>query len=701
MEGKKDILWRIYIMYFVIVVMALSIIGRIVFLQTVEDAQWESVAKEQSIKQQEIKSARGNIYSSNMNLLSTSIPMFNLYWDSKVVNQDTFFKYLDDLAYGYHQIFGDESASNFKNRIKTAYSQGKRYYTIRKKVEYAQLKKIVKLPIFKLGKYKGGLITENYEQRKRPYRMLAQRTIGIYNSYLKKYNVGLEGAYNTSLQGEDGIRLVQKTAGGWRTLNIYDENIKDPKNGRDIITTIDINLQDVAENSLYNELEKHKAQWGTAILMEVKTGEIKAIVNLTRDTSTQTYHEDYNYAIGRAMTPGSTFKLPSLMVALKDKKVKLSDVIATGNGEITYYGSKMSDSHQGGYGDITVKEVFEKSSNVGVFKIILEAYEQNPQRFIDGIYKMGLHKALGIEIKGEKTPFIKTTKHKEWSKLSLPWMSIGYELTMTPLQILTFYNAVANQGTMVKPMFVKEIREVNKVTKHFEPTILQKSIAPPEVIKDAQKMLEGVVQNGTGQKLKTSPYAVAGKTGTAQIYSKGTFRSRNYIASFVGYFPADKPKYSCIVLVYKPNKGIYYASQVAVPVFKDIADKIYATELDIQKNKLPWEEPKMPASKVGLGADLHLVIKELGLESSDFEKHDGDYIYCYDENNNLTIRQREVEEDLMPNVKGMNARDAIYLLEQRGLRVSFIGKGKVVEQSVLPNTKINNGSGILLTLSEI
>jgi cell division protein FtsI (penicillin-binding protein 3) len=700
MEEKKDILWRIYIVYFVIAVMALSVIGRIVFLQTVEDAQWESMAKEQSIKEQNIKSARGNIYSSKMNLLSTSIPMFNLYWDSKVVHQDSFHKYLDPLAREYTNIFPDEGHNAFKNRLKTAYAQGKRYYRIRKKVEYAELKKVMKLPLFNLGKYSGGLITEKYERRKRPYRMLAQRTIGIYNNYLQKYNVGLEGAYDPWLKGEDGVRLVQKTSGGWRTLNIYNENIKEPKNGRDVITTIDINLQDVAENSLYRELMKHSAKWGSAILMEVETGEIKAIVNLTRDTANNSYHEDYNYAIGTAITPGSTFKLPSLIVALKDKKIKLSDVIATGNGVIKYYGSTMKDSHRGGYGDITVQEVFEKSSNVGIFKIILNAYEQNPQKFIDGLYELGLHKALGIEIKGEKTPFIKDTDHKDWSKLSLPWMSIGYELTMTPLQILTLYNAVANNGTMVKPMFVKEIREVNKVVKHFEPVVLQEQIAPQDVIADAQKMLEGVVTKGTGQGLKSSPYAVAGKTGTAQIYNKGTYNNNNYIASFVGYFPADKPKYSCIVVVYDPRKGIYYASQVAVPVFKDIADKIYATELDIQKNVLPWKEKQLPASKVGLGSDINMVMNELGIKAPQLKQKDGQWVYCYGDDKQLAVKERILEDDIMPNVKGMNARDAIYLLEQRGLKVSFVGYGKVVDQSIQPNMPIQSGSGILLTLRE-
>lgn len=699
MDKKKDIMWRIYIVYVGILLIGLAIIGRIFYLQTVEDHIWEEMAKEQSIKKQIISSSRGNIYSDDMSLLSTSIPIFDLYWDSKVVAPDSFFNNIDDLAFEYTHLFTDENLTSFKTRMKNAYSKGKRYYLIRKKVEYNQLKKINKMPIFNMGKFKGGLIVEKFDKRKRPYRMLAQRTIGIYNTFLKKYDVGLEGAYNQYLQGEDGIRLIQKTTGGWQTLNIYDENIKDPKNGKDIITTIDINLQDVAENSLYNELLKHNADWGCAVLMEVKTGEIKAMANLTRDTSNNTYHESFNYAIGAASTPGSTFKLASMLVALKDDKIKLTDIISTGGGTINYRGGKMKDSH--GYGDITVQQVFEKSSNVGVFKIVLNAYEKNPEQFIEGLYDLGLNQPLGIEIKGEKNPFIKDTKHKNWSKLSLPWMSIGYELTMTPLQILTLYNAVANNGTSVKPMFVKEIREANKVIKRFEPQIINKKIAPQSVIDDAKTMLEGVITQGTGSMLKSSPYLIGGKTGTAQIYTGGSYENSSYIASFVGYFPADNPRYSCIVVVYNPRGGLYYASQVAVPVFKDLADKIYASELDLQKNDLPWKEISLPSSKVGLGSDLNLITNALGLNYPELANNEEKWINFYQKDSTIAFVQKTTNEGLIPDVKGMNIRDAVFLLEQLGLKVSFLGKGKVVTQSVLPNTKAVKGSGIYLILSDI
>jgi cell division protein FtsI (penicillin-binding protein 3) len=699
-DTKKDILWRIYIMYFVIFIMAASIVGRIIYLQTVEDEKWENMARRQSIKKQKIASNRGNIYSEENNLLATSIPLFNLYWDSKVVPQDSFYNNLDELARQFTSLYPDESYNSFKHRMKTAYTNGKRYYRIRRKVEYAELKKIKKMPVFRMGKYKGGLIIEKYSRRKRPYKMLAKRTIGIYNPVKKRYDVGLEGAYNEYLRGEDGVRLVQRTTGGWRTLNIYDETLKDPKNGLDIVTTINVNIQDVAENSLYRELKKHDADWGCAVLMEVKTGEIKAIVNLQHDTVHNTYFEGYNHAIGTAVTPGSTFKLASLLVALKDRMVKLTDVIHTGNGVISYYGHKMYDSHRGGYGDLTVKGVFEHSSNVGIFKIVLKAYEEAPQKFIDGLYSLGINKPLGIEIKGEKAPFIKDTHDPKWSKLSLPWMAIGYELTMTPLQVLTLYNAVANNGTMVKPMFVKEIRKTNKVVKKFDPVVLNKKIAPEDVIADAREMCEGVVTEGTATLLRNSPYPVAGKTGTAQIYTKGTYNNNSYIASFVGYFPADKPKYSCMVVIYNPRHGIYYASQVAVPVFKDIADKIYATEIDIQRDEPEDGNFAVPASKVGLCSDVASVYEDLGYNDKRFQDLDGKWIYGYGKDSSIAIRERVIKESVMPNVKGLNLRDAVYLLEQSGLRVNFEGYGKVVSQSVKPDTRIVKGSSVFLTLRD-
>ncbi len=696
-DVKKDIMWRIYIVYFVVLILAISVIGRIIYIQTAEDEIWEAKSKNQSIKKEKISAIRGNIYSHDYSLLATSVPMFNLFWDATTVKEEVFHQNVDQLAVALHNEFPDESVSAIKNKLHLAYKKGKRYQKIRLKVEYSQLKRIKKMPIFKEGKFKGGLIIEEYARRKRPYKMLAMRTIGMYNTSTKKYTVGLEGAFDQFLKGEDGMRLKQKTTGGWKPLHLIDETIKEPRNGDDIVTTIDINIQDVAENSLYDELERNDADWGTAILMEVKTGAIKAIVNLSKDSATDTYVENFNHAIGTAVEPGSTFKLPSMMVALQEKTTTMDEMTNTGNGYFTYRGATIKDSDHGGYGTISTLQIFEKSSNVGVFKVLLKGFEGQPQKFIDRLYDYGLNEKLGLQIKGEANPYIKDTKDKYWSKLSLPFMSIGYELKLTALQILTFYNAVANNGKMVKPMFVKEIQRTGIPIKIFKTEVLKDQIATPEVIRYAQQMCEGVVQNGTGKLLKGSPFRAAGKTGTAQIYTT-TYDNTSYRASFAGYFPADNPRYSCIVVVSNPKKGLYYASQIAVPVFKDIADKIYSMELDMHPDRIPDTVFIAPASKVGDFDDINNVYARLNFGRF-IEPIDGQYGNRFLVESRISGQARIINENQMPNLVGMNSKDAIFIIEQLGLKVSIEGKGKVASQSINEGTAIKKGIKVHLILS--
>ncbi len=693
---SKDIRLRIYFLFLMVFLVAIAIVVRIGQIQFVQGSKWKEKSKEQSTKYFNVKAIRGNIYSDNRNLLATSVPIYDIYWDSKVVKKKLFFSQVDSLAMEYHKIFPMESAKAFKSKLINAYDNKNRYLKIRRRVGYSDMKAISSLPIFREGKYRGGLIKEKHDYRKRPYQTLAKRTIGNYNSAQRAYVVGLEGAYNKFLKGEDGVRIKQKTAGGWRPLYLFDKTIKEPINGMDIITTIDVDLQDVAENSLYRELMKNRADWGCAILMEVKTGKIKAIANLKADTTTNSYYEGFNYAIGYATEPGSTFKLASMMAALEDKKVSPSDIISTGNGAYTYYGKTIHDSHHGGFGDITAAEVLEKSSNIGVFKIILNGYESEPQKFIDDIYAMGLNQPLGLELKGEAKPYIKSTKDKTWSKLSLPWMSIGYELKLTPLQVLTFYNAVANNGIKVKPIFVTELSKTGKTIKKFEPVVLNPHISSISTIQKVRKMLEGVVKNGTGKMLKNSPYPIAGKTGTAQIYRK-RYNKRNYQASFVGYFPADKPKYSCIVVINNPHSGQYYASTVAVPVFKDISDKIYATDLDIQIHQESDTIFQAPNSKVGKSSDIEGIYNSLKFKIISKPK-EASYEYGVAKEDSVNLYQRKLQFGLMPNVKYMNAKDAIFLLEEMGLKVEIEGSGKVVEQSRTAGQRVVKGDVVKLKL---
>ena len=699
-NSKKGIIARVYLVFAFVGIVSISIMLRILYIQIYEGAALEQVSQEQSYRNQPVKAVRGNIYSNQSELLATSVPIYNLYWDSKVVTKNTFEEGIDSLSFYFNEIFPMTPASAFKKRMQQAHRNGKRYYRIARNVEHAQLKHIRKMPIFRLGKYKGGLIVEKFDRRKRPYKILAKRTIGIFSNVHQDYIVGLEGAFNETLKGKDGMRLEQRIAGGWRPMYMYDQTLTEPVNGDDIITSIDVNIQDVAESSLFRQLQKHRADWGSVVLMEVHTGQIKAIANLRRDTSTGNYYESYNYAIGSAIEPGSTFKLASLMVALEDKKVRLDDIIKTGNGEIVYKGNNMSDSHKGGFGDITVKQVLGLSSNVGIFNIILKAYESDPQKFIDGVYKMGLHNSLGLQIKGEGKPYIKNPADKTWSGISLPWMSIGYEMSITPLQLLTFYNAVANDGVMVKPMFVNEISRTGITIEKYETEVINPRIASPEVIKMAQEMLEGVIQDGTAKILKSSPYLIAGKTGTAQTNYSQRQKRRRYRASFVGYFPADNPRYSIIIVIDNPKGYTYYASQLTVPVFKDIADKIFARDLEIQHKDKVFKGFSAPESLYGNQNDVRSIYNTLGFQSSTpnpqaawgaaITKVDEKKISFYVRNNN---------EGFLPNLKGMNARDAVYFLEGLGYHVNIKGVGKVISQSIPANSPVVNGANIELNLA--
>ncbi|MCK5857465.1 MAG: transpeptidase family protein [Bacteroidales bacterium] len=696
-EAKKKIMGRVYIVFGIMAFVAMVIFARIVYIQVYLADELEAVIQKQSFKNQQVPAIRGNIYSSNNELLATSVPVYALYWDSQVVPSKTFEDNIDSLSYYYNKLYPYTSASAFKKKMRKAFKARKRYQLVARNVDHAKLKELRKMPIFRLGKYRGGLIIEKSSRRKRPYQMLAKRTIGIYSNVRKDYVVGLEGAFNDKLKGVDGLRLVQKIPGGWRPVFVEGSAQTKPVDGLDIITSLNVNIQDVAENSLKRQLEKHRADWGCVVLMEVKTGQVKAIANLKRDTLTGNYYESYNYAIGRSVEPGSTFKLASLIVALEDKKVSLSDIIKTVDGEFRYKGSRMSDSHKGGFGDLTVEQVLEKSSNVGVFKIILKAYEKNPQKFIDGVYKLGLHRSLGLQIKGEGRPYIKNTEDDTWSGISLPWMSIGYEMSLTPLQILTFYNAVANGGKMVKPMFVNEVSRTGVTVEKYQTQVINSQIASAEVIKMAQQMLEGVVQEGTATALRSSPYTVAGKTGTAQTnYSQRQHR-RKYRASFAGYFPADNPKYSIIVVIDNPKGYVYYASQLTVPVFKDIADKIYAHALDIQPDDSIHSGFSAPESLFGAQDDIRSIYTHFDLQTSTPDPS-ATWAAAVKKQDNVALYIRNYQEGILPNLKGMTARDVVFFLEELGYHVKISGMGKVRSQSIPSGARVQKGANIEIKL---
>lgn len=695
-EVKKDILKRIYLVYFVMLVFGTAILIKVIYIQTIERGSLLAKSKKQTLQYFDVEAVRGNICDANGNLLVTSVPIFDIRMDvaSPLISKQYFQNHVGGLASALSKLFGDKSASAYKNDLARERGEKNRYYLVKKDVTYDQLQKIKTFPIFNRGKNKGGLIIVNKSKREYPFGSLAIRTLG-YEKKEDTIGVGIEGAYTEYLGGTNGKQLRRRINNGdW--IPVSDKDEIEPDNGDDVISTIDVNLQDVAESSLYHHLEYHDAEWGCAVLMEVETGEIKAISNLTRNKNGTGYRETYNYALGWSFEPGSTFKLPSMIAMFEDGLDDLDDTLDIGKGVTSYYGLKIRDIHTIRDGKVSIREIFEASSNVGVSKLVTKMYEKKPQKYIDRICDMSLNEKLDIELLGEGNPFIKNTKHPEWSKVTLPFMSIGYEVKLTPLQILTFYNAVANDGKMVKPKFVKEIQRSGRTIKTFKTEVINSSIASRSSIKKAKELLEGVVKRGTAITLNKSVYKIAGKTGTAQIAGKGYDKS-NYNASFVGYFPADDPKYSCIVVVSRPQ-GAYYASAVAVPVFQDISDKVYATNISLQKHQEDKNEKiTYPIHATGLLAELEMIYDKLDIPLDD-DQTDSEWALSVKSDSIVKLEKKTIKEGMVPSVKGMGAKDAVFILESMGLKVSLSGRGFVREQSIPPGSKVVKGSQINLKL---
>ncbi|MFZ4704478.1 MAG: penicillin-binding protein [Bacteroidales bacterium] len=697
-EHRKDIMWRVKLIYLMVFLYGMAIIGRVIYIQFVEGAMWKAKAEKLAFHYINIEAMRGNVYATDGSFLATSVPIFEIRMDTRAegITDELFSEKIDSLALGLSGLFKDRSRREYKAVLNHAYETGNRYLLLKRNVTYDQLKLVRKLPIFKLGKNKGGLIAGAVNKRVLPFGQLAFRTIG-WDKEGQKNDLGIEGAFSSTLEGMSGKRLMQRLPNGmFRPLN--QENEIEPQTGQDIISTIDINIQDVAEDALLRQLVLNGADHGCAILMEVKTGKIKAIANLGKNKD-GTYTEKYNYAIGESTEPGSTFKLFSLLAALEDNKIKLTDSVDTHGGITRYANRTMKDSHPGSYSWLTVQRAFEKSSNVGVSLFITRAYKENPQQFIDRLYSFKANKSLSLEIDGEGVPQIKNTKNRSWSKVSLPWMSIGYEVALTPLQILAFYNAVANNGVMVRPQFIDQIRSASEIFRPYKTEIINPAIASPATIAMGRKLLEGVVLQGTGSHLRNNIYSIAGKTGTAQVASNNAgYNKSNYKGSFVGYFPADKPRYSCIVVINNPTMGDYYGGAVAAPVFKEIADKVYATDLQMG---IKWPDTvptaTLPLVKAGYRNDIEQLYRTLNQHTTGSMANNGWGIPTI-EGANIKLESWDPAVGIVPDVTGLCARDALFLLEKSGLRVKVSGRGSVVQQSVPAGSKIIQGSTIVLDL---
>ncbi|MFL2591084.1 MAG: penicillin-binding protein [Flavobacteriaceae bacterium] len=658
-------MFRYYISLIFIVFFAFILIAKLLYIQVKEGDYYRSISKNNTIKNFILEPSRGNIYSDDSSLLATTTPRYEIRWDSKVPSESNFQEKKINLSKGLSRILG-RKFQYYLDILNNARKEGNRYLLISKNLSYSQYKQITKLPLFNLSSLKGGLIVESKEVRENPMGKICERTIG----YEKKdpsghyIRVGLEGAFSHFLKGQSGQRLKQKIANGqWKPIN--DNNEREPTQGYDIYSTINVNIQDITHHALLRQLEKYKADHGCAVVMKTNSGEIKSIVNLSK-TRNGKYYEKFNYAVAESQEPGSTFKLMSVIATLENNNGISKKLIDTKNGEIIFYEKyKVRDSKKGGYGKLSPSKAFEVSSNTGIVKMVYENYKNNPKKFVDRLYNMGLNDVLGLSIKGEGKPMIPYPGEKNWSGISLPWMAFGYGIKLTPLQILSFYNGIANGGEIVKPRFIYKIKNPGSSTiKTYEKEVLNPSICSESTLRKAQKMMFNVIDKkwGTANKIKSNQLKMAGKTGTCQV--DYTSEETQYVSSFVGYFPFEKPEYTCIVVINKPDKKIgYYGGEVAAPVFKEIAEKLFV------------RTPK------------DTIVKS--------NKYANNFLKNYKQ----FIRYKKNKNSVIPNLIGMPAMDAIVILEQMGLKFVLEGEGKVFDQSIKSGSKVDYKEKITLYLS--
>lgn len=694
--------WRVVLIYVLMLVVGIAIVAKIIIIQTVDREELLESARKADIRIVSVPAVRGNIFSKNGTLLATTIPVFDMHFDPVAVPQDRFDREIGALSDSLARMLKTHTKSQFVNMFTKARNNNKRYVKVARKLKMDEYERLKTFPIFKerLG---NGLIADKQLVRERPYGDIAMRVIGYvnYNDTLNPVKVGLEGAYDTCLSGRDGVQMRRRINGG-RFIDVPASGNVTPSNGKDIYTSIDAKIQDVAEESLRRCLDENKAQQGCVIMMDVKSGFIEVMASLRYNEKKKKYEESYNFAIAENVEPGSTFKAITMTALLEnDPNFNINRVLNLGTtGKMRFHNRVMTDSHVVGEGHPTIKQCFWESSNIAFGYLTTEAFESNPQRFIDLIYKTKINEPLNLDIKGEGKPYIKSTSSKLWSKVSLPWMSIGYEETVTPITLLTYYNAIANNGRMVKPQFVKEIRRGNEVVKTFDTIVINEKIASDRTIKTLQELLRGVVENGTAKLLKTCAFPVAGKTGTAQIAQNGNYNKKNYTASFVGYFPADDPKYTCIVVISNPMGGKYYGASVSAPVFKEIAEKVYATELGItdETANYPANADKYTKASMAWYEDVNEYCTMAGVRMVDAELNSEWVKVSHSVNGGVAMKSVELDDETVPDLTGMNVMDAVYLIESMGWKVSFSGRGLVESQSVKAGTNLDKGKTITLKL---
>lgn len=703
MSAKDNILIRVYMAFFMLVLCGLAVMFQAFRIQVVQGDTWRSMADSLSTEFRTIEAKRGNVYTETGRLLATSLPYFEIGMDPNVeaLTDDVFDAHVDSLALMLSQQFGDRSPAAYRNLLVTARRTGKRYVRLQGKIGFNDLQAVKTFPLFREGKYGGGLIINESKQRHYPYGILAHRTIGYVREGPGSFSVGIEQAFDPVLRGVDGKQLMQKIAGAtWKPIN-SDADIE-ARNGRDVITTIDIEIQDAAEDALERTLRAHNARHGCVIVMEVATGKIRAIANLGLQADS-TYFETYNYAIGEATEPGSTFKTATLMALLEDGLIELTDTVDITGGQVRYGSAVMKDSEWHPYRKVSVAKAFEISSNVGISKVARKHYGSDPSRFIARLRAFGLDRKTGIEIRGEAEPFISSPDYDGWSRLSVPWISVGYEVKLAPLHVLAFYNAIANGGTLMKPYLISAIEEYGKTQETFEPTVLSGQICSQETVEALTRLMVGVVDSGTARSIHSAHFEIAGKTGTAQIADANRGYQKVYQSSFAGFFPANNPTYSCIVVVNSPRNGVYYGGSVAAPVFREIADKIYTSNPSLFETVVDsTDEQAQPLEVKGDLEDILTLAGTLGLHT--------DYADGVNTGEHTLVRWTVTGDSsqlapvkpgsprTVPDVRGMGLRDALPLLEHAGLKVEVQGVGKVRQQTLVPGQSCQKGQVITLIL---
>lgn len=704
-NNKKALINRARVVGWALVGLAILVFIKLIRVQyydTFKGKTWAEYSVKNDLKLDTIPAMRGNIYSRDNSLLATSLPYYYIGLDTKVADSTYFSEHIDQLSNLLSKSFGEMTASQYKTKIlRYRKSKTKRYLRLKaREISHLDREKIKKWPFFEKSRKGGGGKFETIYKRYKPFSPMADRTIGGTDPKSGRGYIGIEASFDKKLEGKAGIGWIEKVEGGIK-IPVGDALNVQPEAGRDIYTTLDMNYQDMTEIALRRKLTEMDADFGSVVIMEVATGEIRAMANLTKRSNGK-YEEVFNYALAGSNDPGSTFKLATMMAILEETGIDPDKVMVnTGSGSLRFRNHTIKDAHRGGFGNITASQVVEKSSNIGTVLLMQRYFANKPDKYLGYLKKFNLTSPTGIHMKGEKPPLIRDRSSKLWSNYSMYFMAHGYEMQMTPLQTLTFYNAVANDGYWVRPMLVREVRSAEKIEDKMEPYTQETPIASPETIRKVKKMLEGVVANSLTKSVKQDLYRIAGKTGTARKLINGVYTEGKNYTSFAGYFPADKPKYSCIVIIDTPKSSgadyTRYAGSVAAPVFKEVADRIYAYDVSIQKpirDSIP--EAAHDVKWAGKSSDLRVINEKLRLPALPV---DSDYAVGTIANKNKPrFKSLQVNSRDVPDLAGLPLRDALYLLENRGYRVTFKGSGKVVEQSIAPGVNRTGVKTILLTL---